>query len=661
MNNFSAASATVAAKSLDDMLGDALHHTSGKSSSEEEANLRHWLADLCDYDSASGNAALAQLRMLLEHMPIDAVGRWLLTGVRLYPNEPAKRRRYFQLQDARAAEVMANEASATSLGTALPSLGFLLEALAKRRMHIQPQRFDSLIAAPQRPILTPTHLVLPSDTTLLDTSDPVQLFRASVAHASAHLLYSPAAMPVKTLKPMSVAVVSAIEDARAEQMLIRDCPGIRAWFAVPLRKALQPDGLSFQALISRLNYALVDPDYCDDNYWVNKARTLFESRADALGLGDYAAFRDIASILANDLGQMRVRFHPQQYVVPAPYRDDNTFLWTYPDAEPPERIQDLQTELDITAAPRPRKDRNTEAQQSEQPEIRRVQYPEWDYRLGLLRTSWCTVIERRSQMRKSTSPSANQRALPPFKLPTLFTLTRNTRLRRQAEGQDLDLDAAIEHAIDRRRGRAPDHRVFTQPGGTARTISLLLLLDLSASSGDDIGAPGQSILDLEKDAALMLARAALAAGHRIAVHGFASNTRDSVNYYRLLDFGMPLDDACEAAIRDAIPRYSTRMGAALRHATALMSKEAVDQRAIVMISDGAPSDIDVFDAQYLVHDAQVAVADAQRANIVTAGIAIDAGSADYMRRIVGRANCRMVCDPQALSLHLAALYARLAS
>ena len=69
----------------------------------------------------------------------------------------------------------------------------------------------------------------------------------------------------------------------------------------------------------------MDPALADDNHWVNKARDLFEAQPD---LDDAAAFRRLASVLANDLGQMRVRFNPQQHAVPVPYRDDNSICGT---------------------------------------------------------------------------------------------------------------------------------------------------------------------------------------------------------------------------------------------------------------------------------------------------------------------------------------------
>lgn len=641
--------------SFDDVLNRACEEG---SDFEATARLAGWFGALHDFDAASGEAAVSVLPELTRHLCADAIGAWLLTGLRLYPNDPGKRQRYFSLQDPRATEAISAEAGTTRLPAALASLNLLLDTLAGRRMQLQSQGFDSLSAAPQRPILTSTHLLLAADSTALDAPEPTQLFRASVAHAAAHLRYSPAGLAAGTLKPMSLAVISAVEDARVERLLMRECPGLREWFRPLLARALDPEGLSFSALISRMNYALIEPSYCDDNFWVNKARRLFEERANTLG--NYEAFREIGSILANDLGQMRVRFHAQQYVVPAAYRDDNTYLWVYPNTEPPDETQELQTQSPVAAALVPRETQPADSPPWEEPETRRVVYPEWDYRLGLLRSSWCTVIERSSQSRALTSFASAPAALPALRLPALAGLTRNTRLRRQSEGEDLDLDAAIEHAIDRRRGHTPEHRVFTRPGRATRAISMLLLLDLSASSGDPIGERGRSILDLEKDAALLLARAAQAAGHRIAVHGFASDTRAAVNYYRLLDFGVPLDQTREAAIRAAVPRFSTRMGAALRHATTLLAAEPLERRAIIAITDGVPSDIDVFDAQYLVDDACVAAADARRAGIVTAGIAIDAGPADYMRRIVGRATCRSASQPQALPAQLSALYAQLA-
>src|SRR5579863_5055924 len=158
--------------SFDDMLDEALQHACGERSVEDDAALRRWLGTLYDYDAASAVTAVAQLPSLLEQLSVEAVGRWLLTGVRLYPNEPARRQRYFQMLDVRAVETIEREASAPSLTASIPSLTLLLEALSERLVHIQAQRFDALAAVPQRPILTSTHLLLPADYTALDAGDP---------------------------------------------------------------------------------------------------------------------------------------------------------------------------------------------------------------------------------------------------------------------------------------------------------------------------------------------------------------------------------------------------------------------------------------------------------------------------------------------------------
>lgn len=543
-----------------------------------------------------------------------------------------------------------------------PAFSALTLALSGRSMQLQDHTIDAPLAAPLRPVLTPTHLLLPIDYTAANAAEPARLHRAAIAHAAAHLRYSPVGQPTGTLKPMSLAVIAALEDARVEHLLTREFPGTRAWCLPLLAQSLEPHGLSFTALISRMNYALMAPDYRDDNYWVNKARTMFDALRGSLE--DYDAFRALGSILANDLGQMRVRFDPQQYVVPPPYRDDNTYLWQYPDA-PPEPAKGLDTAGWLDGAARSADDRHDAPQDDAHTlELARATYPELDYRSGVVRSHWATIIERATLAAARTGRSASG-VLPRVKLPARHNLTRDARLRRQPEGEDLDLDAAIEHAIDRRRGHTPEHRVFTRPGARRQGLRLLLLMDLSASTNACYGAGSQTVLEREKDAALMLARAAADAGHPIAVHGFCSDTRHRINYYRLLDFDTPLDAAAEGAIHAMPGRYSTRMGAALRHATVLLNmagrQDTDDRRAIVVLTDGAPADIDVADDRYLVEDARAAATEARHAGIVAAGIAVEAGDAGYLRRIFGPDAWRVTGDASALPARLAALYASLAA
>jgi nitric oxide reductase NorD protein len=511
-----------------------------------------------------------------------------------------------------------------------------------------------------RPIIVGKRLLLPED-----TND--QLGRAMVAHAVAHLRYSRSARPVRTLKPMGVAVISAFEDARVERLLKREFSGVHNWFAANLAPNPDPLDLRFAALIARMDRILVLPDWQDDNHWVNKARRLFDETVAHMGLEDYDAFRSVASILANDLGQMRVRFEPQDYIVPAQYRDDNSYLWDFGDSDvPPDEAIALNQS---GAKPIPPPDTTTEGV-SVPPELEvgmeigRYSYPEWNHKVERLRPDWCTVIEKvpawQGIVATAVEAYANKERYAPHALPRARHLDRRHRLRRQWEGDDIDLNAAVEVLVDRRLRLRPDPRLFMRPGRASRPSSLLVLLDLSESV-NDVGNEQTSLLDLEKEAALQLASSNARGTDRLAVHGFSSNTRDEVYYYRLLDFGRPLEASACALISGVRGRYSTRIGAALRHAASLLCAEPQGQRSILVITDGAPSDIDVHDPVYLIEDARQAVILARRLGIRSACIAVDSSADSYVHRIFGWQNYCIADNSLSLSTRLARMSQRLAA
>lgn len=641
-------------------LDDKLAQLAARHNADQIAGMLHWLEGLNEQDSVCALAVASRLNGLLSHVSAEGLGRWILTGLRMYPGEQTRQRAYFRLEDLRAVEALHGEAGARDLDASLPSLGLLLNGLAGLGFQLQPRHQTALNGLPLRPILTPSHLLLPDDYTALDGPDRYRIYRAAVAHAVAHLRYSTPGLPSQTLKPMGIAMVSAIEDARVERLLVRDYPGVQGWFLEFLKRGVRPQDLDFSALVGRMNLALMDPHYQDDNYWVGKASQLFE--AQAVDLHDYAAFRRLASILANDLGQMRVPFRAQRYVVPEAYRDDNSFLWDFNDAKaPPPEPLDLQVQV---PAPPPPDDPAGEAPATET-ELGRQTYPEWDRRLSLLRTDWCTVVEKLPAWQGRRAMPVRDKAdvtdTPLVPLLRARRLSRTRRLRRQWEGDDIDLNAAIEVMVDQRLDLSPDPRLFMRAGSEERVSSILVLLDLSESTNDCVGTRMESILDIEKKAALLLAQSVMCSGDRIAVHGFSSNTRAEVNYYRLLEFGAPLDANAAKMIRSVPGRYSTRMGAALRHATTLLAHERTDHRAILLITDGAPSDVDVYEPQYLIEDARAAVHEGRRSGVQTFCVALDPQADPYVRKIFGWNNYRIVDDPNSLAAHLSTLYALLAA
>jgi nitric oxide reductase NorD protein len=631
---------------------------------------KHWLHLLHEEDPPSAFAVAERLSHFLDRMSADALGRWILAGWRCHATDLSKQRAWFRLDDPQSIAALHGEAGAQPLQEALPSLDLLINGLLETTrpaphsdsaspLLVQARQQTELNAPRLRPVLTPTHLLVPNDYTVLDgAGDRSRLYRAAVAHAVAHLHYSMPARAVRTLKPMGIAVVSAIEDARVEHLLLRDFPGVRGWFVGSLAAPPDPGDLSFAALLSRLDRVLIDATSIDDNYWVNKARRLFDETMALAGLEDYDAFRAMASILANDLGQMRVRFNPQQYVVPAPYRDDNSYLWDYGEPKtPPDDNVELLTKgarapIDLT----PRQNESTEQTAgAAEMELGRFSYPEWDRRIERLRPDWCTVIEKLSAWQGisavQNSPGRSER-LSPIALPHAMRFSRTRRLRRQWEGDDIDLNAAIDVMVQRRSQLQPEPRLFLRAGREQVLSSILVLLDLSESTNDRVSSGAMSLLDIEKQAALWLAESVLQGADRLAVHGFSSNTRDEVYYYRLLDFGSALTSASHGMISAVQARYSTRMGAALRHATMLLQQEPHSQRAILLVTDGAPSDIDVHEPHYLTEDARAAVIEARNAGVQTHCIAVDAGDDSYVQRIFGWRNFTMVQDAYSLPVQL---------
>ncbi|AOY95636.1 hypothetical protein BKK79_28370 [Cupriavidus sp. USMAA2-4] len=464
-------------------------------------------------------------------------------------------------------------------------------------------------AAP-RPTIEDSRLTLPADFWPGPARDT--LCRAAAAHALAHWRHSPRAQATGGLTAIGRRVADAIEDARAEALLLRDYPGLRALWA-PCHDATESLGLSLDALLARLGRTLFDADYRDGNAWIGKARALFD--AQCARLDDYRFFRSLASVLANDLGQMRVRFEPDsgRYLR---YRDDGAWLWA-PDTETIagallESLEDSQGEAGGTASgaasemPTERGDAQVAAA--------RHTYAEWDYRLAREHPSWTTVLERPPRLGPldaalDAGVAADRLAGP--RRPRARRTAQPAMIRRrhlQDEGDALDIDAAVALRAALRRGLLPDTRVFTAVRPGPRESAVLILLDLSASTDLRVAA-------LEKRAACQLAETLDGSRHRLAIHGFCSDGRHQVFYHRFKDFDAPLDDACRDRLLRARSGLSTRIGAALRHATAQVLRELPRRARILLIGDGEPADIDVFDPRYLPADAAHAVHAARRRGV----------------------------------------------
>ena len=572
------------------------------------------------------------------------------------------------MQATRASDVPMREHMMRHFDVAgsLHGLDLLLAGLGDGLSH-RVQLADVAQAGGSAPVLNETHVVLPASFAARQGYEAYRCCLRALAHAVAHLRYSPARRPAGSLKPMGLAVVSAIEDARVERLLIRQCPGLREFFVdearCELARTAQHDGY-FPGLMLRLNLALLDPAYADTHAWVRKGRELFEQQA-ACNLEDYDAFRAFASILANDLGQLRVQFNARDYRVLPEYRDDNTYLWDFPpDKLPPPDAIRLQAEFQPSgeeAVGRPESGAFGGEPVSEV-DAAIFSYPEWDFRLELLRPGWCTLLEQALDTRmvqRGADATWTQSEVSMIAIPGKLRRRRMRRVSRQWEGDELDLNAVVESMAERRAGRQPEQRVFRGYSREDESASMLLLLDASQSTGDMLPDGRGSVLRIEQRAALQLVAALHCAGDRVAVDAFCSDTRERVRYRRVLDFGEPPGGAFRARLQGLSPEYSTRMGAAVRHAVARVAQEQAASAAILVVTDGAPSDVDVASADYLVEDARVAVVEARRRGINVYGIILDDGGEKYAARIFGIGGYRIMSGAEMLPSEIVDVYARL--
>jgi hypothetical protein len=499
----------------------------------------------------------------------------------------------------------------------------------------------------------------------------LQRYRAAAVHAAAHQVYGSIPFVVNGLKGRQRALIALMEDARVESLAIRAFPGLRRLWS-GYHHGAAADGNGFDSLLARLARAIIDSGYQDTNPWVQKGIDLYREQVHECP--DAQAAYSIGMRLANDIGQLRIPMNEAAPPCVAAYHDDNLHLWVQ------ERSLSTSAEMELTQANAASHAAHlieqsggkilpfaAEQHMVDAPSgwsIRHVEdeaelefnahavntipaqyrYPEWDFRIGLSRQAWVTVHERTA---KVMSAGLAEKLLLPHKH-LLAVLERivgalrqqgRVRLRRQYEGEDVDLDAAIGAAVELRRRHIDELRVYArQQIHSRQDVTLLLLLDLSESANDRISDSRSTLLELTRDASLLLAVVLERLGERFAVHGFSSNGRHEVGYTYFKNFEQPCDAIALDRIAGMSAGLSTRLGAALRHAGDTLADQPGERKLLLVLTDGQPSDIDVYDARYLAEDARIAVAELRSSGIRTFCMNLDPRGDTYAARIFGPAH-----------------------
>jgi nitric oxide reductase activation protein len=158
-----------------------------------------------------------------------------------------------------------------------------------------------------------------------------------------------------------------------------------------------------------------------------------------------------------------------------------------------------------------------------------------------------------------------------------------------------------------------------------------------------------------------LASSLAAVASDLAIHGFSSNGRHEVGYYRFKDFDDPFDERTRARLAGMHAHLSTRLGTALRHAAQALAVRQARRKLLLIVTDGEPSDIDVHDPEYLVFDAKHATASNRRRGVTSFCVGLDPNAEASVTRIFGKGNYSLLDHPESLPQRLADLCLRLSA
>lgn len=641
---------------------------------------RWWRAmnDLTQQASESVEAAAGHVHQILPNGDIDTFENFVAVGLKVASGNKQRRLAFFTLQDELARRLV--ERSSAGIGfteTERQTKAFVTSLWGKPPL-LRTLTMDSGQAAQRRSSIAGPVIRLPEFYRGAQGEAARALYRAAAAHAQAHLMLGGPQFPVGTLKPLQVALVTLIEDARIEILAMRQLPGLRRLWS-PYHVAVPAGVATAPALLARLSRALFDPFYADDDGFVSKGRYLFEAALS--NIDDPSISREIGMRLGHELGQMRVQFNAKTFVVEPLYRDDGLGLWDFGEKTPP---SDEVLDIAVDAAraekqddPNPGNPDPDAPADNDGNDVGRARlatpdqrgaviakYPEWDRVHGIECPEWTTV---REVLARPGDPRVVEEALNRAdvlrnrikQLVRGVRVGRTIRQKRQFDGHDLDIDAMLEAGIALRMNQEPDSRIFRSSTSKHRDLAVLLLIDISESTRDRL-ASGGSILDVERLAVAVLAEAMNTLGDPFCLLAFASNGRDDVEMTSIKAFSEVYDRPCISRLAGLSSGLSTRLGTALRHAGEEISRTRSFRKLVIVLTDGEPSDIDVADPLDLIEDSRRAALGLKTRGIDGFGVVLDPSGMSAASRIFGRGNTMLVHRVEDLPSRLSELYFRLA-
>ena len=332
-------------------------------------------------------------------------------------------------------------------------------------------------------------------------------------------------------------------------------------------------------------------------------------------------------------------------------------------------------------------------------EAKSFYYDEWDFRAADYKPRWCRVQEQRGESGDTNyyNDTLHQHAQLVQETRKQFEMLRPElfrKMKRLTDGEDYDLDAVIEWYTEKIAGAATETKLFYRRNKVERDVAVAFLLDVSASTDEEIQKhqdqrqddqfdddprkylswwaqrraeaarhPGKRIIDLEKEAVVLLIEALETIGDKYGVYGFSGYGRDNVEFFVYKDMEEPFGDRIKERIDKIAPVRSTRMGPAIRHCIWKLQNTDAKVKILILLSDGRPQDHgygrDRTEKEYAIHDTKMALTEARREGMVPFALTVDRAGHDYLKQMCQDMAYEVVADIEGLPRRLPALYRRL--
>lgn len=636
---------------------------------------------------------------LLSKLTLSGLRRWAQFGAQAHRRDFKSLTSYFNLESQDSRAMLQKERRGTLFIDTQRKLNFYLRALWGRDFFLRPTGADY---TDFRPYIEAHVLHMPDAVDDLGDVGGLELYRATAAHMAAHLCYTTSQISAEQLSPAQMFFISLIEDARVEYKAIKDFPGLKKLWRSLLDAEYEGDVEHPTMLVlESVVLMLMDESVSCDDPSLKAFAEQFHSKIEAeqdnnqfcwhMGLdlfNMFAARKEVPSLRILE----RIR---------TPYRDDNRFVWEFEEftfdtmneyisasqrqvrktVSVIEMANEVDCELagddaqEIWTCPtnmRPYEDDLTDSQISfndmwgKEVVSEPFHYQEWDYHIQLHRPDWVTLYERRQprgnvddidKILTEHRPVAHRIK----QIIDLLTPEGVQRVRNMEDGDEIDINAAVDAMISLRMGEQPNPRITMRNVLKNRDLSVVVLMDLSESTNELVDGSDKTILQLTREAATLVATAINGIGDPFALHGFASDGRHDVQYYRFKDFNQHFDDDAKSRLAGMQGGLSTRMGGAMRHAGQHLLKQPERRKLLLIVTDGEPADIDERDPQHLRHDTKKAVEELYGKGVLSYCLTLDPNADNYVKRIFGANNYTVIDNVEKLPEQLPTLFASLTS